>query len=558
MTVSSLYLQALQLECLLALRRICQDPSIKVITLPLISRFYGPSGYPSLEQFPGCTVPNDRQAFQAPGLLNCSALGAEVQRCQASGRKVLLSIKADGLEAVGGNSNFGDPNFDPNPFGPVYVDGGPAGATYDNIGNDEADDDLEKRQVEVNISFNFPGSDNGLHRLNGPTSTKSKHPHRPDNTNRPAPPPRPDETGQPPRPHRPSFSDVPFPTLPATGLTSKSMATPAVSVNFPVFETTIPVVIAPASDLSSSTLASEDSTPSPATLISESEIFIPAPADSTADPTSATPISEFAVFIPITAAFTVDLSAAPLESESAIVTPVSADSTPEPNSATLISDSAIFTRISETSAPDPSSIFPGPSSIFPDPSSIFPDPSSIFPDPSSIFPDPSSIFSAIPEPTPFPNLFSESHPATALALTLFSLFGEGHTERADLRPLGPDVGGPAAPSVFNGTNWVTPSTSIVPLLERPLGEEVVIDGFDVQVPVEWKGRYQDTKFRNFVARLRELNRDAWKQSGGIEGGPGDLGADGKAVVYFGWVGEFLKRSEAGVSKVGWIEWDGSS
>jgi hypothetical protein len=98
---------------LLALRRICEAPEIKVITLPLLDRFYGPYAYPSLFPslfpFPGCVAPNARQTIQGPGVLNCTALGAEVQRCHASGRKVLLSVKADGLEAVGGNANFGDP-----------------------------------------------------------------------------------------------------------------------------------------------------------------------------------------------------------------------------------------------------------------------------------------------------------------------------------------------------------------------------------------------------------------------------------------------------------------
>lgn len=105
---------------------------------------------------------------------------------------------------------------------------------------------------------------------------------------------------------------------------------------------------------------------------------------------------------------------------------------------------------------------------------------------------------------------------------------------------------------------MTPPSSSVPLIERPLGEEVVVDGFDVQLPVQWKGKYQDTKFRNLVARLRELNSDAFKESGGIESGPGDLGADGESIVFFGFTGQLRKAREALASKVGWVEWDGSS
>lgn len=121
------------------------------------------------------------------------------------------------------------------------------------------------------------------------------------------------------------------------------------------------------------------------------------------------------------------------------------------------------------------------------------------------------------------NLFDEYHPPTALALTLFSLFGEGHTERADLRPLGPLT--PKNPSAApDGIKWWS----------KPLGEEVVIDGFDVQVPSEWKGTYQSGQFDAFVKRLRELVDESWKDAGAEKGGKGDLGADGKGVVVQGW------------------------
>lgn len=103
---------------------------------------------------------------------------------------------------------------------------------------------------------------------------------------------------------------------------------------------------------------------------------------------------------------------------------------------------------------------------------------------------------------------------------------------------------------------------ILTALQRPLGEEVVIDGFDIQVPAEWRGSYQDTAFHEFVRELRRLSREAWRDSGAVEGGPGDLGADGDGVVYFGWIGGGLKaRSvslEAGVDekREGWTAWDG--
>ena len=46
----------------------------------------------------------------------------------------------------------------------------------------------------------------------------------------------------------------------------------------------------------------------------------------------------------------------------------------------------------------------------------------------------------------FPNLFDSYHPPSAFALTLSSLFGETHTERADLRPLGPDAPSGSSPN----------------------------------------------------------------------------------------------------------------
>jgi hypothetical protein len=51
--------------------------------------------------------------------------------------------------------------------------------------------------------------------------------------------------------------------------------------------------------------------------------------------------------------------------------------------------------------------------------------------------------------------------------------------------------------------------------------------------MQWKGTYQDARFKDLVVRIRELNREAWTESGGVDGGPNDLGADGRSVVYLG-------------------------
>lgn len=130
----------------------------------------------------------------------------------------------------------------------------------------------------------------------------------------------------------------------------------------------------------------------------------------------------------------------------------------------------------------------------------------------------------------FPNLFDSRHVPSALALTLASLFGESRTERADLRPLGPDA---------EGVEWV-----------KPLGEETVVDGFDVQVPRGWEGTWQAGQFDGLVERLGELSEEAWVRGGGVRGGRGDLGADGKGVVLKGWS---RKRGVQRVMLVGGFE-----
>jgi len=83
----------------------------------------------------------------------------------------------------------------------------------------------------------------------------------------------------------------------------------------------------------------------------------------------------------------------------------------------------------------------------------------------------------------------------------------------------------------------------------------------VQIPAEWKGTYQDGQFADLVSRLRELHDESWEESGGIVGGKDDLGADGKGVVYSGWIGGALRTRSPGLTVVadaqrkGWVEWN---
>lgn len=254
---------------------ICTDKNVSAVTIPLLQKWYGPNAYPSLKPFPGCVLPNPRQALQAPGLLNCTTLGKEVQTCQKAGKRILLGIRVDSPAAVNGNLKWGSAN---------------AG------------------DLGLKLPLQLPP---------GPFAGRPGHP-----------------------------------LVPLLG-----------------------------------------------------------------------------------------------------------------NLTTVVLDGLTISA---------------------------------------------------------PNLFDALHVPTSLASTLFSLFGEGHAERADLRPLGPD-----APSAFSpdGIKWIT----------KPLGEEVVVDGFDVRTPGQWKGTPQAALVDTFVGALRDSVQKAWTDGGAKVGAEADLGVDGPGVVVSGWI-----------------------
>lgn len=255
------------------LSEICADPKIKTVTLPLLQKWYGPNAYPSLQKYPGCVAPNPRQAIQAPGLLNCTELGTEVQACQKAGKRILLGVKVDDPAAVNGNLKYGEPNT-----------------------------------LGLKLPLSVPP---------GPFLGRPGHP-----------------------------------------------------------------------------------------------------------------------FIPLAG----NLSTIQLDGKT----------------------------------------------------------------------------------IPAPNLFDMLHTPTGIASTLFSLFGEGHAERADLRPLGPDTPSAVSP---DSIKWIV----------KPLGEEVVLDGFDVRIPGQWKGTAQAALVQKFVEALRTKVQTAWIEGGGKKGGINDLGVDGPGVVVSGYI-----------------------
>ncbi|KAI1510870.1 hypothetical protein KJE20_09723 [Pyrenophora tritici-repentis] len=108
----------------------------------------------------------------------------------------------------------------------------------------------------------------------------------------------------------------------------------------------------------------------------------------------------------------------------------------------------------------------------------------------------------------FPNLFDTKHTPDTLAETLVSLFGP-----------------------------IVDTASSLSAYPRPLGSDVVL-GFDVQVPVQWKGTYQDGRFHDLVDELKER-------------------IGGSSAVFWGWVGEMVGRRGVEMGgREGWVEWDG--
>jgi hypothetical protein len=78
------------------LSTICADPSVDIVILAFIHKLStGPAGYPGLNMGARCWATSAAQAQAgASGLIDCVSDGfaAQVQRCQAAGKKVLLSI----------------------------------------------------------------------------------------------------------------------------------------------------------------------------------------------------------------------------------------------------------------------------------------------------------------------------------------------------------------------------------------------------------------------------------------------------------------------------------
>lgn len=71
---------------------LCENDNVDIVILSFVYDFFTQGGYPAINFGPACTAPNEVQAAQAPGLLDCTALAPEITDCQQIGKKVLVSL----------------------------------------------------------------------------------------------------------------------------------------------------------------------------------------------------------------------------------------------------------------------------------------------------------------------------------------------------------------------------------------------------------------------------------------------------------------------------------
>lgn len=129
------------------LAQLCQDQNVDIVILAFLTIFYGPGGYPVVNFGAACNGDTSPAAKEknATGLLSCPRLSSDITKCQAAGKKVMLSL--------GGslsNSSFssdtqatafaqtlwnlfgsGSSELGLRPFGAVKVDGFDIGEIFD-------------------------------------------------------------------------------------------------------------------------------------------------------------------------------------------------------------------------------------------------------------------------------------------------------------------------------------------------------------------------------------------------------------------------------------------
>ena len=76
------------------LSKLCSDPSVDVVILAFLNKYFGPGGYPGLNLGATCAGGPSaaQQAKGATGLLSCPDVAKDITTCQKSGKKVFLSL----------------------------------------------------------------------------------------------------------------------------------------------------------------------------------------------------------------------------------------------------------------------------------------------------------------------------------------------------------------------------------------------------------------------------------------------------------------------------------
>jgi chitinase len=123
-----------------SLAKQCADPNIDIVILAfVVSRNYSGGPYPGVNFGAACGGQTSLMKEEAPGLLSCPDLAADIDTCQTTyGKKVLLSIGGGGQSIIFNTASdasafggviwdlfgpMGNIDADLRPFGDVSIDG---------------------------------------------------------------------------------------------------------------------------------------------------------------------------------------------------------------------------------------------------------------------------------------------------------------------------------------------------------------------------------------------------------------------------------------------------
>lgn len=133
------------------LAQVCENENVDMVILAFLTKFSGPAGYPTINFAAACGGQTQQMlSAEAAGLLSCPVLASYIAKCQAMGKKVLLSLGGslsnvslpddENAKAVAkqlwnlfGAGKGEDPGL--RPFGNVTLDGFDIGGFYPSISN---------------------------------------------------------------------------------------------------------------------------------------------------------------------------------------------------------------------------------------------------------------------------------------------------------------------------------------------------------------------------------------------------------------------------------------